>query len=190
MLIGYNYFLPTEEYGSHVYEARRFSELLSSCALSKKTGLGMSICLGERSGALQEAATDEQEFKNGSHKLVSKILKEKWRFSDKGSHIIINVDGIIEADYVGYLSRLLTSHYQFNNNKVIIMKTAIDEDYSKYLLGSLHESIDIEQMTKELSDKIEGITITFSNSDGQMIINPVQEDSLMSIIMKQFKISL
>jgi len=190
MLIGFNYFLPTEEYGSHVYEARRFSELLSSCALSKKTGLGMSICLGERSGALQEAATDEQEFKNGSHKLVSKILKEKWRFSDKGSHVIINADGIIEPDYVGYLSRLLTSHYQINNNKVIIMKMAIDEDYSKYLLGSLHESIDVEQMTRELSDKIDGITITFSNKDGQMIINPLQEDSLMSIILKQFKISL
>ena len=70
------------------------------------------------------------------------------------------------------------------------MKTAIDEDYSKYLLGSLHESIDVEQMTKELSDKIDGITITFSNKDGQMIINPLQEDSLMSIILKQFKISL
>jgi len=89
---------------------------------------------------------------------------------------------------VGYLTRLLTSYYQYNNNKIIIMKTAIDEDNSKYLLGSFHENIDVEQMAKELSDKIDGIKITFSNRDGQMIINPFQEDSLMSIILKQFKI--
>ena len=188
ILIGYNYFLPTEQYGSPVYEARRFSDLLNSCALSKKTGLGTSICLGERSGALREAMTDEQGFKNSSHKLVSKILKEKWRFADKGSHVIINADGIIESDYGGYLTRLLTSYYQYNNNKIIIMKTAIDEDNSKYLLGSFHENIDVEQMAKELSDKIDGIKITFSNRDGQMIINPFQEDSMMSIILKQFKI--
>ena len=43
-------------------------------------------------------------------------------------------------------------------------------------------------MAKELSDKIDGIKITFSNRDGQMIINPFQEDSMMSIILKQFKI--
>jgi RecJ-like exonuclease len=190
ILIGYTYVLPTEEYGSHLYDARRFSELLNSCALSMKSGIGLSICLGERTESLKEAERDLQQFKNSSQKLVSKILKEKWRISDKGLFVFISADGIIEPDYVGYvgyLSRLLTSHYQFMN-KVIIMKIVIDENYSKYFLSSGYGgNMDVEQMAKELSNTIDGSTVTFSNADGQIIIPSPQEDTLISIISKLIK---
>jgi RecJ-like exonuclease len=190
ILIGYTYVLPAEEYGSHLYDARRFSELLNSCALGMKSGIGLSICLGERTESLEEAERDLEEFKNSSQKLVSKILKEKWRISDKGLFVFISADGIIEPDYVGYvgyLSRLLTTHYQFMN-RVIIMKIVIDENYSKYFLSSRYDGdMDVEQMAKELSNRIDGITVTFSNADGQIIIPSAQEDTLMSIISKLLK---
>ena len=147
----------------------------------------MSICLGERSGSLDEAERDVQQFNKSSQKLISKILREKWRIFDNGLCLFINADGIIEPDYVGYLSRLLSSHYQFMN-KVIIMKTAIDENYSKYFFSSLLKgSIDVEQMTKELSESVDGISVTFNNVDGHIVIPPAQENSLMSIILKQIK---
>jgi len=187
ILIGHTYVLPAEEPGSHLYDARRFSELLNSCALNNKTGLGMTICLGDRSSPLDEAEKDVQEFNNNSQKLISKILKEKWRIFDKGLYLFINAEGIIEPDYVGHLSRLLGSHYQFMN-KVIIMKTAIDENYSKYFFSSLLKgTIDVQQMTKELSESVSGIKVTFNNAEGQIIVPPAQEDSLMSIIQKQIK---
>ena len=187
ILIGHTYVLPGEEYGSHLYDARRFSELLNSCALNNKTGLGMAICLGDRSTSLDEAEKDVQEFNKNSQKLISRILKEKWRIYDKGLYLFINADGIIEPDYVGHLSRLLGSHYQFKN-KVIIMKTAIDENYSKYFFSSLlMGAIDVQQMTKELSESVNGITITFNNAEGQIVVPPAQEESLMAIIQKQIK---
>ncbi|HET8848037.1 MAG TPA: hypothetical protein VFM20_04520, partial [Nitrososphaeraceae archaeon] len=187
ILIGQTYVLPFEEHGSHLYDARRFSELLNSCALSNKTGLGMSICLGDRSSSLDEAEKDTNEFNNNSQRLISKILKEKWRIFDKGLCIFINADGIVEPDYIGYLSKLLGSHYQFMN-KVIIMKTAIDENYSKYFFSSLLSgTIDVQQMTKELSKSVSGITMTFNNTEGQIVIPPAQEDSLISIIQNQIK---
>lgn len=187
ILIGHTYVLLTEEPGSHLYDARRFSELLNSCSLNNKTGLGMTICLGDRSSPLDEAEKDIQKFNNNSQKLISKILKEKWRIFDKGVYLFINAEGIIEPDYVGHLSRLLGSHYQYMN-KVIIMKTAIDENYSKYFFSSLPKgSIDIQQMTKELSESVSGITMTFNNAEGQIVVPPAQEDSLMSIIQKQIK---
>jgi RecJ-like exonuclease len=187
ILIGHTYVLLAEEPGSHLYDARRFSELLNSCALNNKTGLGMTICLGDRSFPLDEAEKDIQKFNNNSQKLISKILKEKWRIFDKGLYLFINAEGIIEPDYVGHLSRLLGSHYQYMN-KVIIMKTAIDENYSKYFFSSLPKgSIDIQQMTKELSESVSGITMTFNNAEGQIVVPPAQEDSLMSIIQKQIK---
>ena len=104
-----------------------------------------------------------------------------------GHCLFINADGIIEPDYVGYLSMLLSSHYQFMN-KVIIMKTAIDENYSKYFFSSLLKgSIDVEQMSKELSDSVDGISVRFNNVDAHIIISPAQENSMMSIILKQIK---
>jgi single-stranded-DNA-specific exonuclease len=187
ILIGHTYVLLAEEPGSHLYDARRFSELLNSCALNNKTGLGMTICLGDRSSPLDEAVNDIQKFNNNSQKLISKILKEKWRIFDKGLYLFINAEGIIEPDYVGHLSRLLGSHYQ-HMNKVIIVKTAIDENYSKYFFSSLIKgSIDIQQMTKELSESVSGITMTFNNAEGQIVVPPAQEDFLMSIIQKQIK---
>jgi single-stranded-DNA-specific exonuclease len=189
ILIGYTYVLTTEEHGSALYDARRFSELLNSCALGMKSGLGMSICLGERADSLEEAERDAREFRNSSQKLISKILKEKWRISDKGLYVFINADGIIEPDFVGYLSHLLASHCQFIN-KVVIMKISIDENYSKYFLSAgCGGGIDLEQMAKELSDAIDGISMKFSNADGQIIIPPAKEDSFMSIILKLIKTS-
>jgi RecJ-like exonuclease len=187
ILIGHTYVLPGEEHGSQLYDARRFSELLNSCALNNKTGLGITICLGDRSTQLNEAEKDVQEFNKNSQKLISRILKEKWRIFDKGLYLFINAEGIIEPDYVGHLSRLLGSHYQFMN-KVIIMKTAIDENYSKYFFSSLLKgAIDVQQMTKELSESVSGITITFNNAEGQIVVPPAQEESLMAIIQKQIK---
>jgi hypothetical protein len=73
-------------------------------------------------------------------------------------------------------------------NKVIIMKTAIDENYSKYFFSSLLSgTIDMQQMTKELSKSVSGITMKFNNAEGQIVIPPAQEDSLISIIQNQIK---
>jgi hypothetical protein len=47
--------------------------------------------------------------------------------------------------------------------------------------------MDVELMAKELSNTIDGITMTFSNADGQIIIPSVQQDTLMSIISKLIK---
>jgi RecJ-like exonuclease len=186
-LIGYTYVIPSEEQGGHLYDARRFSELLNSTALGNKTGLGMSICLGDRSSSLEEAEKDVQEFNKSSQLLISKILKEKWRIFDRGLCLFIDAEGIVEPDYISHLSRLLGSHYQFMN-KVIIIKIPIDENYSKYFFSSLLKgAIDVQQMTKELTESVSGITMTFNNAEGQIVIPPTQEDSLMSIIQKQIK---
>ena len=68
------------------------------------------------------------------------------------------------------------------------MKTAIDENYSKYFFSSLLKGvIDVQQMTKELSESVSGITMTFNNAEGQIVVPPAQEDSLMAIIQKQIK---
>ena len=188
MLIGYNYILPTEEYGSYLYDARRFSDLLSTCTYNCKFGLGVTICLGERSESLHEAEKVVQEFKDSSQKLISKILKEKWRVSDKGTYVLINVDGTAETSHIGYLSRLITSHYLIHN-KTTIMKISMDENYSKYFLTtSLLLNLDVEGLVKELSDSIDGITVIFKNGDAEITINTLLEDSLISSILKQIKI--
>jgi hypothetical protein len=73
-------------------------------------------------------------------------------------------------------------------NKIIIIKTAIDENYLKYFISfMLKGAIDVQQMTKELSESVSGITVTFNNAEGQIVVPPAQEDSLMSIIHKQIK---
>ena len=101
--------------------------------------------------------------------------------------LFIDGEGIVQPNFIGHLSRLLGSHYQFMN-KVIIIKTAIDENYSKYFFSSLLKGdIDVQQMTKELTESVSGITVTFNNVEGVIVIPPAQEDSLMSIIQKQIK---
>jgi hypothetical protein len=73
---------------------------------------------------------------------------------------------------------------------VVIMKISIDENYSKYFLSSCCAGgMDLEQMATDLSDAIDGISMTFSNADGQIIIPPAEEDSFISIILKSIKTS-
>ena len=67
------------------------------------------------------------------------------------------------------------------------MKISIDENYSKFFLGSGYESFaDIEQIVNE-SSNIGPVRGTISDVYTQIIIPPAQEDSLMSIILKVIK---
>jgi len=186
LLIGYTYVISSEEQGCHLYDARKFSELLNGCALRMKSAIGLGICLGERAGYLKQAERDVVEFNERSQKIISKILKEKWRLSDKGPYVLINANGILEPDYDGRLFRLLGSHYQFLD-KLIVMKISIDENYSKFFLSSGYESFaHIEQIVKE-SSNIGRVLETISNVYAQIKIPPAQEDSFMSIILKVMK---
>ena len=53
-LIGYTYTFPREDKRSFLRDGREFSTMLNSCGRINRSGVGISICMGDRNRMLQE----------------------------------------------------------------------------------------------------------------------------------------
>jgi RecJ-like exonuclease len=62
-IVGVIYILPKEEKQTPLRDAREYSSLLNACGRMRKPGLGVAICLGDRSEALQEVESVTTDYR-------------------------------------------------------------------------------------------------------------------------------
>ncbi len=62
-IVGVIYILPKEEKQTPLRDAREYSALLNACGRMRKPGLGVAICLGDRSKALEEVESITSDYR-------------------------------------------------------------------------------------------------------------------------------
>nr|MDO8080224.1 DHH family phosphoesterase [Candidatus Freyarchaeota archaeon] len=62
-IVGVIYILPKEEKQTPLRDAREYSSLLNACGRMRKPGLGVAICLGDRSEALEEVESVTTDYR-------------------------------------------------------------------------------------------------------------------------------
>ncbi|MEM3587190.1 MAG: DHH family phosphoesterase [Candidatus Jordarchaeaceae archaeon] len=62
-IVGFIYTLPKEEKQTPLRDAREYASLLNACGRMRKPGLGVAICLGDRSEALKEVETIATDYR-------------------------------------------------------------------------------------------------------------------------------
>ncbi len=129
-LVGTIYTLKGEEPWTPVRDGREFASLLNGCARMGRPSVGLSICMGDRSDALKEAA----ETLNGYRRKIGEYLN--WvRQADRikeleHTYTLIAGDDIDER-IIGVVSSILLSTGILKKHKPIIASAKADEDLIK-----------------------------------------------------------
>ena len=130
-LIGYTYTLSGEDKRSFLRDAREFSTMLNSCGRIRKAGVGIAICMGDRTKMLQEGENILVEYRTFLRTYMNTLSSERWRITDNGSYLMVNGEGLVPENMTGAVSSLLGGS-QKNTGKIIILRTNGEEGTIKF----------------------------------------------------------
>ena len=128
-LIGYVYTLTSEETRSQLRDARGFSTLLNACGRIGKPGIGIAICLGDRSEMLSAGEEIISTYRNTLRNYISTIFADKWRIADDGRNVFVNGEGLVAEDMLGAVSSLLSGSPSLGHRLVFVRTLAGDGTY-------------------------------------------------------------
>jgi len=91
--VGEIYTLEFEDPFTPLRDAREFGTLLNSCGRMGAAGTGVSVCLGDRSGALKEAMKTLSEYRSGINKALEGLTSEPSRLQQHGGLLLVRGKG-------------------------------------------------------------------------------------------------
>ncbi|MGQ0638396.1 MAG: DHHA1 domain-containing protein [Nitrososphaerota archaeon] len=130
-LVGYTYTLSGEDKRSFLRDAREFSTMLNSCGRIRKAGVGVAICMGDRTKMLEEGENILLEYRTLLRTYMNTLANERWRIVDNGQYLMVNAEGLVPENMTGAVSSLLGGS-QKNNGKIIILRTNGNEGTIKF----------------------------------------------------------
>jgi len=130
-LVGYTYTLSGEDKRSFLRDAREFSTMLNSCGRIRKAGVGVAICMGDRTKMLGEGENILLEYRTLLRTYMNTLAGERWRVVDNGKYLMINAEGVVPENMTGAVSSLLGGS-QKNTGKIVILRTNGDEGTIKF----------------------------------------------------------
>jgi len=121
-LVGYTYTLSGEDKRSFLRDAREFSTMLNSCGRIRKAGVGIAICMGDRTKMLEEGENILVEYRTLLRSYMNALSSERWRVVDNGKYVMVDGEGLVSENMTGAVSSLLGGS-QKNTGKIIILRT-------------------------------------------------------------------
>jgi len=120
-LIGTAYTLPKEDRGVPTRDAREFSSLLNACGRMNRQGVALSICMGERGRAMDEAQEVLTEYRRTVAQYMTWITETPERVEELNSVYIIHGEGTIDENMTGTISTILVSSGMFDPMKAVLV---------------------------------------------------------------------
>jgi single-stranded-DNA-specific exonuclease len=158
-LVGYTYTLVGEDKRSFLHDAREFSTMLNSCGRIRKAGVGIAICMGDRTKMLQEGENILVEYRTFLRTYMNTLSSERWRITDNGSYILVNGEGVIPENMTGAVSSLLGGS-QKNSGKIIILRTNGEEGtikFSSRKSTGCRSEVNLGLLMRECAAKVSGV---------------------------------
>ena len=130
-LVGYTYTLSGEDKRSFLRDAREFSTMLNSCGRIRKAGVGIAICMGDRTKMLEEGENILLEYRTLLRTYMNALSSERWRVVDNGKYVMVDGEGLVSENMTGAVSSLLGGS-QKNTGKIIILRTNGEDGTIKF----------------------------------------------------------
>jgi single-stranded-DNA-specific exonuclease len=130
-LVGYTYTLSGEDKRSFLRDAREFSTMLNSCGRIRKAGVGIAVCMGDRTKMLEEGENILLEYRTLLRTYMNALSSERWRVVDNGKYVMVDGEGLVSENMTGAVSSLLGGS-QKNSGKIIILRTSGEDGTIKF----------------------------------------------------------
>lgn len=159
------YTLEKEDEYSALRDAREFGTLLNACGRMKRAGVGVSICLGDRSESLHESEQILTDYQRTLHRLIQIILEDEARMVEHDTFNMVIGDGIIDEDILGSLSSVLCGITKFEA-KILLLRTTTIGHYIISIRKShkVNTINNLGMIVKELADLYGGTSVGHGNT--------------------------
>jgi RecJ-like exonuclease len=147
---GINYTLLMEDRGTPLRDAREYSDLIGICARAQKSGVAISVCLGDRFEMLAKAEESVGRYLDDQRQSISTIFREKWRIWTDRDMVFMNGEGAVAEHALEDIVALLESSPQFLQ-KILIGRTVTQTGTYKYCCR-MHELPKHKEMASAIID--------------------------------------
>ena len=158
-LIGYTYTFPREDKRSFLRDCREFSTMLNSCGRINKSGVGISICMGDRNKMLQEGEKILAEYRTMIREYMNVLGNERWRTSSNENYVMVNAEGLVPETMTGTISSLIAGSPK-NIGKIIILRTDSSEKTLKFSSRKsigCKSDVNLSDLMRKGAEKFDGV---------------------------------
>jgi RecJ-like exonuclease len=154
LLFGYSYILINEESEGFLKNTRSFAKVLDCCLNAQRTGLALSLCLGDRGKILKEAHDLVLKYNELIKKLGSQLFREKWRFHDNKETIFINGEGVLDTQNVSLFISFLEKSVSFADRLICLRVPDREEIYKFIIIRAKFCDFDLMGITEKIRNML------------------------------------
>lgn len=159
-LIGHVYVLNREEPWTPLRDAREFAVLLNATGRMDRASLGVSICMGDRSLALEEANKVLDEYRRTISKYLCWIMEKPERMREFENIYVVYGENFINDKIVGAVSSILSSSLPNPEKPLIAYASVEGEGLAKISARTIdtmtNKGIDLSEIMQVAADKFKG----------------------------------
>ena len=158
-LIGYTYTFPREDRRSFLREGREFSTMLNSCGRIGKSGVGISICMGDRNNMLREGEKILGQYRSMIREYMNILGNERWRTHSDDRCVMVNAEGLVPETMTGTISSLIAGSPK-NIGKIVILRTDSSEGTIKFSSRksiSCKSDVNLSDLMRNGAQKFDGV---------------------------------
>ena len=159
-LIGHIYILNTEEPWTPLRDAREFAVVLNSTGRMDRPSLGVSVCMGDRKAALEEANKVLEEYRRSINKYLSWVWEKPQRLSELENIYVVNGEDFVSEKIIGTISSILISSLPNVEKPLIAYANVPNEGLAKLSsrttdLG-VHKGINLGEVMRMAAEQFGG----------------------------------
>ena len=159
-LIGHVYILNREEPWTPLRDAREFAVLLNATGRMDKPSLGVSICMGDRFSALEEANKVLEEYRRTISKYLGWVMEKPERMKELENIYVVYGENFIGDKIVGAISSILSTSLP-NPEKPLIAYANVEEEglakFSARTIDTLtNKGVNLGEVMQVAAEKYQG----------------------------------
>ena len=120
-LIGTVYTLVQEESSTPTRDAREYASLLNACGRMDRSGLAVSICLGDRGTVMEEVQQVLAEYRRTLAQYIGWITEKPDTVTELQGTYFVRGDDFLDEKMTGALSSILSTSGLFKTEKAIVV---------------------------------------------------------------------
>ena len=158
-LLGEAYTFEFEDPFTPLRDAREFGTLLNACGRMGAAGTGISVCLGDRTEALDAAMKTLSEYRSGINRALEGLTSEPSRMEQHGSVVMIRGEGVVDEKLLGPVISILTSSPEFRD-KVVVGRTdsrGDDLKISSRVGDAYPGTVNLGLVMREAAEGVDGV---------------------------------
>lgn len=185
-LFGEVYTFQFEDPFTPLRDAREFGTLLNSCGRMGVPSIGISVCLGDRSGALREAMKTLSEYRSGINRAMDAVTSDPARIQQHGRLVLVKGEGVVDEKLLGPVISILTGSPAFKDKVVVGIATSRGADLkiSSRVGDSFDGSVNLGLLMREAAEAVQGVGGGHAMAAGAKIPSDKAEAFSKAVIAK------